>query len=87
MSQHKQLQKRLELAQRDKERIKKSITGNKIPYVWEWRYGKKFGTVLGHCRSDARAAIKYVLDLSKKKPLSKEVQIRRIEFNEPTTST
>jgi len=87
LSQYKQFQERLAFVQRDRERVGKNATSGKIPYVWEWRYGEKFGTVLGYYRSEARAVVKCALNISKKKPLPKEVQIRRIEFNEPTTST
>lgn len=87
VSQYKQFQERKIFVQRDKKRIEKKVIGDKVPYVWEWKYGRKFGTVLGYCRSDARAVIKCALGISKKKPLPKEVQIKRVEFNEPTTST
>jgi hypothetical protein len=88
-SQYKQSQERLAFVQRDKKRTmkKKGDIGDKIPLIWEWRYGEKFGTVTGYCRSDAKSAIKRVLGIPKKKSLPKEVQIRKVEFNDTTTST
>lgn len=86
LSPHKQLQKRREEIQRDiKRRMKANgIIGDKIPFIWEWRYGDEFGTVNGFTRSDARGEIKRMLGIPKKKSLPRDIQIQKVEFNEPS---
>ncbi|MHC4188382.1 MAG: hypothetical protein ACYSUB_01680 [Planctomycetota bacterium] len=83
---HNQLQERREFILRDiKRKMKeKGTIADRVPYVWEWRYGDKFGTVNHFTRSDARGEIKRMLGVSKKKRLPNDVQIRRVEFNEPS---
>lgn len=83
---YKQLQGRREEIRRDiKRQMKeKGVIGDKIPFTWEWRHEEKFGTVTGFTKSDARSKIKLILNISKKKPLPHNVQIRKVEFNEPS---
>lgn len=84
LSRRKQLQKRMEEIQRDvKKRMKANGTiADKVPFIWEWRYGDKFGTVNGFTRSEARGEIKKALGVSKKKRLPIDTQIRKVTFNE-----
>lgn len=79
------IQERKEAIQRDiKRRMKlEGIIEDKIPFIWEWRLGDKFGTVTSFTKSEARSEIKQSLNISKKKPLPCNIQIRKIEFNEP----
>lgn len=86
-TQHNQLQERKEEIHRDIKRQmkKKGVIENKVPFVWEWCYGEKFGTVTGFTKSEARGQIKRILNIPKKKSLPHGVQIRKVEFNEPLT--
>lgn len=86
LSVYKQLLARKEEIHRD---IKKKMKANgtiadKVPFVWEWRYGDKFGTVNSFTRSEARGEIKRALGIPKKKRLPIETQLRKVEFNEPS---
>lgn len=74
----------LDFIVRCEKRTEKSRTGGKIPYTWEWAYQDKYGTVTAHCRSDARAKIKAILEIPNKKRLPIGVQIERVEFDELT---
>ena len=87
VSQYKQLQEKREKIYRGmKKQMKAQGTiANKVPFIWEWRCGDEFGTVSSFTRSEARAEIKKMLNISKKKPLPRDVQIRKVEFNEPIT--
>lgn len=85
-SRHGQLQERREAIQRDMKRKMKAqgIIGNKTPFVWEWCCDDVCGTVTAFSGGEARAKIKKALEIPKKKPLPRNVQIKRVEFNEPS---
>jgi hypothetical protein len=87
LSPFKQLQRRREQIQRDRKKQLKTqgIIGNRIPFIWEWRCGDEFGTVNGFTRGDARGEIKKILGIPRKKSLPEGTQIRKVEFNEPST--
>ncbi len=50
------------------------------PSIWEWKYGGKYGSVKAHTKSEARAAMKKVLKLSKGKPLPRGITIQKVAF-------
>ncbi len=85
-SRHTQLQERLAEIHRDIKRKMKNqgLIEDKAPFTWEWRYNEEFGVVIGFTKSEARSEIKKKLSTSKKKSLPRGVQIRKVEFNEPT---
>jgi hypothetical protein len=81
---HTQLQERRKEIDRD---MKKTMEAKGIIartfYIWEWRYGDRYGTVRSYTYSDARREIKKILGISLKKALPRDVQIEKVEFNEP----
>lgn len=85
-SRHAQLQERLAEIHRDiKRKMKdKGLIEDKAPFSWEWRHDEEFGIVVGFNKSEARSEIKKKLGIPKKKSLPSSVQIRKVEFNEPT---
>ena len=76
------LQRRREFVWRD---IKRKMIANgeiekKVPAVWEWRLEEKSGSVTAHTKGEAKAQIKRILGLSKKKKLPREVAIQKVGF-------
>jgi hypothetical protein len=56
----------------------KGLIGPKIPATWNWSLNEKVGgQVEGHCRSDARKAIKNILGISRDERLPIEVKIEK----------
>ncbi len=70
--------------------IKRKMIANgeierKVPAIWEWGFEEKSGSVTAHTKGEAKAQIKRLLGIPKKKKLSREVMIQKVGFNEYTT--
>ena len=57
----------------------------KVPAIWEWRFEEESGSVTAHTKGEAKAQIKRLLSIPKKKKLPREVGIQKVGFNEYIT--
>ena len=78
----KQMELRIQFIDRDKKRRAKieGRIGDAIPFEWEWCFEDQQGTLLAFTASEARAQIKKLLQIPKKKRLPWEVVLQRVEY-------
>jgi len=58
------------------------LIGDRHPPKWDWSFEEEKGVVEAFTKGEAKARIKEILGVPKKKKLSKEVQVERAEVPE-----